>query len=357
MKLAKSFAAVTVLGLFLMACGGTTSGGVTLGKKIAFLLPEAQTARYESKDLPYFEARIQSLCSNCTVDYQNAHQDASTQLEQAVTELAGGASVLVLDPVDGAAAASIVATAKGRHVPVIAYDRLVLNSPNLDYYVSFDNAAVGPLQANGLITVLQGKTNPNVVMINGDPGDNVSAALKKGVLSILDGKVSVAKTYETPAWNPVTAQTEMADALTALQGKVDAVYAADDGTAAGVAAALKAANVKPLPPITGDGAELTAIQRILVGDQLMTVYRSIRTEAEAAAQLAYDLAYGVAVPFSMTGGKTLDNGSTQVPALLISPVAVTRQTIVSTVLADGFWTRSDICTAVYATACSAAGLI
>jgi D-xylose transport system substrate-binding protein len=114
--------------------------------------------------------------------------------------------------------------------------------------------------------------------------------------------------------------------------------------------------VKPLPPVVGAGADLKAVQRILAGQQYMTVYRAIKTEAESAAQLAYYLAYGVAVPASMTGGKTVDNMSAAIPALLVSPVAVTRQTVVSTVIADRFWTKAEVCTDEYAAACIAAGV-
>jgi D-xylose transport system substrate-binding protein len=354
--MAKLLPALLVAGLCLAACGGGDGVGVTLGKKVAFLLPDSQTARYESQDLPLFEAKLKSMCSDCTVDYRNAHQDAAAQLTEAQAALAAGADVLVLDPVDGAAAATIVARAGARHVPVIAYDRLVLNTRAVDYFVSFDDAAVGPLQAGGLLTALKGKTNPTVVMINGDPGDNIATALKLGAQNVLEGKVNIAKAYDTPSWSPDTAQTEMADALTALHDRVDAVYAADDATAGGAVAALIAAGVKPFPPITGDGARLIAVQRILAGLQYMTVYRSIKAEAESAAQLAYDLAYGVTVPSTTTGGKAVDNGAAMVPALLVSPVAVTRETIVSTVIADGFWTRADICTDQYMRACAAAGI-
>ena len=384
MKLTKSIPALMVMGLCLMACGASTSNGVTLGKKIAFLLPESQSARYESKDLPIFKAKILSICSDCTVDYQNAHQDAATQLKQAEAALAGGVNVLVLDPVDASAAAPIVAKARARHVPVIAYDRLVLNSPDVAYYVSFDDSAVGPLQANALLTALHGKTKPTVVMINGDPNSSLSMLLKQGVHSVLDTKVNIVKAYDTPSASADTAQTEMADALTALQGRVDAVYASDDQTAGGVVAALKAAAdtaarkaataspapstpaaspspkaaaARPLPPVTGSGAELPAIQRILTGEQYMTVYEPIRAEAESAAQLAYDLAYGITIPAPMTGGKTVNNSSADIPAVLVSPEAVTRQTIISTVIADGFWTRADICTPQYVEACTAAGLM
>ena len=357
MKMARLVPTLFVVALCVTACGGGAASGVTLGKKIAYLVPDSQTARYETEDVPIFEAKIKGMCSDCTVDAQNAHGDASTQLSQAEAALAGGANVLVLDPVDATTASAIAARAKARQVPVISYDRLVLNAPSVAYFVSFDNAATGPLQANKLLSALKAKTNPTVVMINGDPADSFARLLKIGAQSILSGKVTIAKAYDTPQAGPDTPQTEMADALTLLHNKVDAVYAADDAAAGGAIAALIAAGVKkPLPPVTGAGADLAAVQRILAGDQYMTVYRAIRAEAESAAQLAYDLAYGVAVPATMTNGKTVDNGSTSVPAVLVSPVAVTRETIISTVIADGFLTTADLCTDQFMAACAAAGI-
>jgi D-xylose transport system substrate-binding protein len=356
MKLAKMVPALAVVGMLLAACGGSSGPGVTLGKKVAFLLPDSQATRYESQDLPLFTAKLKSMCSDCTVDYRNAHLDATAQLSQAEAALAGGANVLVLDPVDGATASNIAARARARHVPVIAYDRLIFNSPALDYFVSFDDSGVAALQADGLLTALKGKANPTVVMINGDSEDGIAKALKLGAQTILGSKVNIAKAYDTPSSSPDSARTEMADALTSLHNNVDAVYAADDATAGGASAALTAAGVKPFPPITGDGAQLKAVQRILAGQQYMTVYRPVKAEAEMAAQLAYDLAYGVTVPSSMTNGSTVSNGSAAVPASLISPVAVTRQTIVSTVIADRFWTRAEVCVDQYASACVAAGI-
>ena len=355
--MARFVSALFVVALCATACGGGAASGVTLGKRIAFLLPDTQAARYESKDVPIFEAKIKGMCSDCTIDYRNAHGDATAQLAQAGAALAAGANVLVLDPVDATAASSIVSRAKARQVPVISYDRLVLNAPSVAYFVSFDDSAVGPLQANGLLGALKGKTNPTVVMINGDPGDNVAKLLKLSAQSILNGKVTIAKAYDTPQAGSDTAQTEMADALTALNNKVDAVYAVDDAAAAGAIAALVGAGVKkPLPPVTGAGADLAALQRILARDQYMTVYKAIRAEAESAAQLAYDLAYGVPVAAAMTDGKTVDNGSGGIPALLVSPVAVTRQTIISTVIADGFVTSAELCTDQFAKACAEVGI-
>jgi len=363
MNLRKFVPVLMLVGLALMACGGTNTPGTTAAKKIALLLPEATTARYDTKDMPYFKAKLQSLCGSCadSMIYSNAKQDSGTQLTQAQAAITQGASVLVLDPVDGKAAAAIVAAAKAANIPVISYDRLILGTPDLNYYLSFDNAAVGALQGNALLTALGTKTNATVVEINGDPADNNATLFKQGAHSVLDGKVNIKKEYSTPGWKPSNAQTEMAGALTALGNKVDGVLAANDGTAGGAIAAMKAAKVTPWPPVTGQDAELAAIQRILTGDQYMTVYKAIKAEAEAAATLAYDLAYGVAVPADMTNGKTVNNkGDGQVgadvPSVLLTPVAVTKANIEATVVKDGFWAATDICTSAYASACATAGI-
>ena len=134
------------------------------------------------------------------------------------------------------------------------------------------------------------------------------------------------------------------------------VYAANDGTAGGAIAAMKGAGVKPSSlPITGQDAELAAIQRILAGDQYMTVYKAIKPEAEAAAQLAYDLAQGKQPSGGLVNGKT-DNGQGQIPSVLLTPIAVTKDNVNDTIVKDGFWKASQICTGQYAAACKDAGI-
>jgi D-xylose transport system substrate-binding protein len=340
-----------------------TSAPSAAGGKIAILLPETKTARYESQDLPNFKAKLQALGYDLNnLIYSNANQDAAAQQSQAEAALTNGAKVLVLDPVDSAAAAKIADEAKAKGVPVIAYDRLIKGTSNVDYYISFDNPTVGKLQAQSLVDALTklGKTNPSIVMINGSPTDNNATLFKQGAHSVFDplvaaGKLTIAKEYDTPDWSPDQAQNEMQQALTALGNKVDGVYAANDGTGGGAIAAMKAAGLNPLPPVTGQDAELAAIQRILVGEQYMTVYKAIKPEAEAAATLAYDLLTGATVPSDMVNGKT-NNGNIDVPSILLTPVAVTKDNVKTTVIADGFWKVSDVCTADYAQACSAAGL-
>ena len=359
----RRFRIVTILlagALLTLACGGSTNSGTSSGgttaAKIALLLPESKTARYESKDRPLFTAKLMSLCANCSILYSNANQDAAQQQSQAEAALTNGAKVLVLDAVDGAAAAAIAVKAKAAKVPVISYDRLITGTDAVSYYVSFDNAKVGQLQGNALLTALGTKTNPNVVFINGSPTDNNATLFKQGAHSVLDGKITLVAEYDTPDWSPDKAQVEMTQALTkAGSTKIDGVLAANDGTGGASIAAMKAAGIKPLPPVTGQDAELAAIQRIVAGDQYMTVYKAIKAEAEAAASLAFTLSQGKTPDSSTVNGKT-NNKSIDVPSVLLVPVAVTKANIASTVIADGFWTKTDICTADFAAACTAAGI-
>jgi D-xylose transport system substrate-binding protein len=326
-------------------------------KKIALLLPESKTARYESKDRPFFEAKVKALCPDCQILASNANQDAAQQQAQAEAALTNGAKVLVLDAVDSASAAAIATKAKAQKVPVIAYDRLIPGTDAIDYYVSFDNEAVGKLQGEALLKALGGKSDARVVMINGAPTDNNGILFKKGAHSVLDGKVKVLKEYDTPDWSPDKAQDEMTQALTAINNQVDGVYAANDGTAGGAIAAMKAAGLKPLPPITGQDAELAAVQRIVIGEQHMTVYKAIKPQAEAAAVIAYHLVAGKPVPPEVTGGKVVNNGKKDVPSVLLIPISVTKENLKATVIADGFWTKEQVCAAQYADGCKALGML
>ncbi|MBN1207641.1 MAG: sugar ABC transporter substrate-binding protein [Myxococcaceae bacterium] len=326
------------------------------GAKIALLLPESKTARYESHDRPHFERKVKELCPDCEVIYSNADQDAAKQQSQAEAALTNGAQVMVLDPVDSASAAAVVARARQSKVPVISYDRLITGA-DVDYYISFDNEKVGKLQAQALVDKLKadGKGSGTLVMINGSPTDNNAKLFKSGAHSVIDGSgLKVGAEYDTPDWSPDKAQQQMEQALTSLgKDQIVGVYAANDGTAGGAIAAMKAAGVKPLPPVTGQDAELAGIQRILAGEQYMTIYKAIKPEAEVAAELAVALARGQAAPAGKVNAK-VNNGKVDVPSILLAPVAVTKDNVKSTVIADGFWKAEEICAGSYKDACAAA---
>jgi D-xylose transport system substrate-binding protein len=347
-------------GILLAACGGGGGGGGGgEGGTIALLLPESKTTRYEAQDRPHFEQKVKQLCPDCSVFYANADQDADTQQDQAEAALTKGADVLVLDPVDATSATSIVAQANEQDVPVISYDRLIPNA-DIDYYISFDNVRVGRLQAQSLVNKLDSEQEGDgtIVMINGAPTDTNAAQFKKGANSVFDlSGLNIGKEYDTPDWSPDEAQTEMEQAITALgpKGFVGA-YVANDGMAGGVFAAMKGAGIDPSTrPTTGQDADLAAIQRILVGEQYMTVYKAIKREAQDAAEIAVALARGKDVPSGLVN-RSVDNEKRRVPSVILTPVAVTRDNVKSTVVKDRFWTPSQICTARFAGACRAVGI-
>jgi D-xylose transport system substrate-binding protein len=351
-------AAALVATTLISGCGGGSTAGDSGGKDaptIALFLPESKTTRYEAFDRPLFEAKVKALCADCKLLYSNADQDAAKQQQQVEAALAQGADVLVLDAVDASAVASLVNQAKQKKIPVIAYDRLI-SAISYEYYVSFNNVRVGEMQGQALLdamtkagTVDKGK----VVMINGAPTDPSSADYKTGAHKVLDGKVQIGREFDTPDWSPDKAQQEMEQAITALgRDNIVGVLSANDGMASGAIAAMKRAGFPTIPPITGQDAELAAVQRILTGEQYMTIYLDIRAEAEKAAELAVAAAKGdkTAAP------TTVNNGTAAIPSFLLDPIAVTADKVKDTIVKDGFYKASDICTGEVAAACAKAGI-
>jgi D-xylose transport system substrate-binding protein len=331
---------------------GGGSGAAGAGGSVALLLPESQTTRYESADRPFFEAKFKQLCPNVDIVYSNANQVAADQQQQAEAAIARGVKVLVLDPVDGDAAGAIVKSAKAKNIPVISYDRLIKGGANPDYYVSFDNERVGKLQAQALLEKLTsgGNAKPKITMINGSPTDNNATLFKNGAHSVLDGKVDIVKEDAAANWKPEEAQQLMEQFIAAV-GKdgFDGAYCANDGTAGGAIAAMKAAGIDPKTrPITGQDAEVAAVQRILSGEQFMTVYKAIQPEAEKTAELACGLFKGEKPP----ADSKVNNGTIDVPSVLLTPIAVTAtgggttKSVAETIVKDKFYgpdTVAKIC--------------
>ena len=189
-------------------CGGGGGGG---GPKVALLLPESKTSRYEAHDRPEFEEKVEEICEDCEIIYSNANQSTSEQQSQGEAAITQGANVLVLDAVDATAVGSVVKKAQEENIPVISYDRLVLGAP-VDYYVSFDNERVGELQAETLLKKLKEEGSPTgpIVMINGSPTDPNAAQFKAGAKKVFEKEgTNIAKEYDTPEWSPDQAQNEM----------------------------------------------------------------------------------------------------------------------------------------------------
>jgi D-xylose transport system substrate-binding protein len=336
------------------ASGG---GGSEKSGKIALLLPETKTTRYEEQDRPRFEAKVKELCPKCEILYSNANQDASRQQQQAEAAITNGANVIVLDAVDADAAQATVNRAKQSNIPVIAYDRLISKAP-ISYYVSFDNVKVGKIQAQALLDKLGSADGKQIVMLNGSPTDPSSGDYKKGAHEVLDSSgVKIAKEYDTPDWSPDKAQQETEQAITAIgKDKIAGVYSANDGMIGGAIAAMKSAGMDPKTiATTGQDSEIAAIQRILVDEQYMTIYLAIKKQAESAAQLAVDMIQGKTPDSSLVNAK-VNNGAADIPSVMLDPTPVTKDNIKDTIIADNFHSASDICTGDFASACADAGI-
>ncbi|ELS58861.1 substrate-binding domain-containing protein [Streptomyces viridochromogenes] len=341
----------------LAACGqdsGSDSAGGSR-PKIGVLLPDSTTARWETRDRPQLDREIKELCAECTVEHANAKSEVAIQRAQMDSMIAEGVDAILLVAVDARSMRPSVVQADQAGIPVIAYDRLA-EGP-ISGYASFDGEEVGRLQGNALLKAMGDKASGGrIVMMNGDPTDPNAVSFKEGALSVLDGKVEISKAYDTRQWRTEAAHMNMSGAISALGAdNIDGVYAANDGLAAGSISALKANKVDPLPPVTGQDAELSALRRIVAGEQVMTVYKPFGPEASAGAALAVAAARGESFDRIATDEVTTSAGET-VPAVLLSPVSVTVDTIEDTLVEDGVYTVPQICTPQLHAACARAGL-
>ena len=335
------------------AATGSTAAASGTGT-IGLLLPENQTTRYEKFDKPLIEQKIKELAPNATVQYANAAGSPATQAQQVTTMINAGVKVLILDAQDATAIKSSVTAAVAKGIKVVAYDRLAEGA--VSGYVSFDNVAVGTLQGQGLLDALGSKATPSakIVEIDGDSADPNAADFKSGFQAAVKGKVTIA--YDASGlWKADVAAQKASAAINQVGAKnIAGFYSANDGMAAGIVTSMKNAGISNLP-IGGQDAQLDAIQRIIAGTQSYTVYKAYKPEADAAATLAVDLLNGTSISSVATTTKTSGSGDS-VPSDLLTPQLVTKANVESTVVKDGLWSASDICTSAYKAACTAAGI-
>ena len=331
--------------------GTTGGGGITVGV--------SWNNYNEERWAKWDEPAIQDALQAGGAEYIST--DAGSSAEQQLTDvenlISQGADALIILAQDGEAILPAVQSALDQGIPVIAYDRLISKAP-ISYYVSFDNVKVGKIQAQALLDKLGSPDGKQIVMLNGSPTDPSSGDYKKGAHEVLDSSgVKIAKEYDTPDWSPDKAQQETEQAITAVgKDKIAGVYSANDGMVGGAIAAMKSAGMDPKTiATTGQDSEIAAIQRILVDEQYMTIYLAIKKQAESAAELAVDLVKGTQPPASLVNNK-VNNGSGDVPTVLLDPTAVTKDNIKDTIIADGFHPASEICTGEFASACTEAGI-
>ncbi|MEU4115543.1 substrate-binding domain-containing protein [Kitasatospora sp. NPDC028055] len=352
-------AALTLALSMTAACGKaggdkkdpTTPGDTT---SIGLLLPEnASSVRYESFDRPFIEAKVKSLCASCKVLYNNAEGSAAKQKQQFDTLLTQGVKVIILDAYNAKSTQGWVQEAAAKGVKVLAYDRLATGP--VSAYVSFDNEKVGELQGQALLDALGPKApDANIVMINGDEADPNAAQFKTGAHKALDGKIKKVVYEQSGQWDPTVAGQKIAAAVTELgKNGFQAVYSANDGMAGAIITQLHGSGINV--PVGGQDAGLDAIQRVINGDQAYTIYKAYKPLADNAAELAVDLLQGKD-PTTVTTSHIDSTTDKNIPAKLLDAKIVTKTNIAQTVIADGLYKTTDICTPDYATACTTTGL-
>jgi len=330
----------------------TFAAGTASAQVVGFLMPDQASTRYEERDYPGFRDAMADLCPDCEVVYQNANADAQLQQQQFNSLIAQGAPVIVLDPVDSSAAASLVNQARAQGVQVIAYDRPIPDIP-ADFYVSFDNQGIGRSIAKSLVDHLEATGVPEgagVLQVNGSPTDAAAGLIRDGIDEALDGSIyATLAEFDTPQWAPPEAQRWVAGQIQRFGDEIMGVVAANDGTAGGAIAAFNAAGVDPIPPVTGNDATIAALQRVIAGTQYNTISKPSEIVAEAAAEVAAILLDG-GTPESTT---TLYD----TPSQLFVPEVVTRENIVEIIFEGGVNTPEEICTGEFVAGCRDLGII
>lgn len=341
-------ATISVVPLLLSNAANAQDAGT-----VAFLMPDQGSTRYEERDYPGFKAEMQKLCESCQVIYQNADGDISKQQQQFNSVISQGASVVVLDPVDSAAAASLVQLAQSQGVKVIAYDRPIPDA-KADFYVSFDNKGIGKAIAASLVEHLKKQNvsteNGGVLQINGSPTDAAAGLIRDGAHEgLADSGYKTLAEYDTPNWLPSNAQQWAAGQVTRFPHQIVGVVAANDGTAGGAIAAFKAAGLDPVPPVTGNDATIAALQLIISGDQYNTISKPSEIVAAAAAGIAVKLLKGETPEATHKLYET--------PSQLFVPAVVTAENIKAEIFDKGINKPEEVCTGEYVEGCRKLGII
>jgi D-xylose transport system substrate-binding protein len=324
--------ALVIASLFsLMSCQQTNK------VKIGFMLPTYDVARY-AKDRDYFTAKVKELGGEVLV--ANAENDDKKQLDQAQALIQQGVNVIVIIAINQNTAAAIVREAHNNGVKVIAYERMIQNC-DLDCYITFDNKLVGKTMAEYALKLMP---EGNFVLLGGDKTDKNAILLKEGqneamASYVKSGKVKVIYDVFIEDWSTENAKFAMQEVLRLNIDKPNVIISSNDGMAEGAINALTECGLAGSVVVTGQDAELSACKRILAGTQAMTVYKPLKKQGEMAAVVATKLAKGEQI--SEVTNKVY-NGRSDVPSILLAPIAVDKSNMQSTVIADGFYKESEL---------------
>ncbi|MFC6015985.1 multiple monosaccharide ABC transporter substrate-binding protein [Plantactinospora solaniradicis] len=369
-RLAAAAGAIT-LAAALTACGSSTktvdeegSSGDSAGALVGVTMPTKSSERW-IHDGNNVKAGLEKL--GYQVDLQYAENDIPSQVNQIENQITKGAKVLIIASIDGTAITTQLQNAADNKIPVIAYDRLIRNSPNVDYYATFDNFKVGVQQATSLLVGLKLKKDDgtdgdakgpfNIELFAGSPDDNNATFFFNGAMSVLQPYIdkgtlvvkSGQKDFKTVAilrWEAGTAQRRMEDLLTKTYGgaKVDGVLSPYDGLSIGILSALKSNGYgtagQPYPVVTGQDAEVASVKSIIAGEQYSTIYKDTRQLAEVAVKMADAVLKG-GKP-EVNNEKDYENGNKVVPSFLLQPVIVNKANYKSLLIDTGYYKEDQL---------------
>ncbi|MGX7828438.1 multiple monosaccharide ABC transporter substrate-binding protein [Actinokineospora sp. 24-640] len=362
-------AALFAAGLVLAGCGSSVKTAdeapqSTEGALVGVTMPTRSSQRW-IHDGDNIKAALEE--KGYKVDLQYAENDIPTQANQIENQITKGARVLIVASIDGTAITSQLQQAADAKIPVISYDRLIRNSPNVDYYATFDNFKVGVEQANSLLTGLklrnadggegEAKGPFNIELFGGSPDDNNATFFFNGAMSVLQPYVdkgtlvikSGQKDFATVAtlrWDPATAQRRMEDVLTSTyQGsRVDGVLSPYDGLSIGILSALKSSgygsSAQPHPVVTGQDAEVASVKSIIAGEQYSTIHKDTRELAKVAVAMADAVLKGTKP--EVNNEKDYDNGVKVVSSFLLQPVTVDKANYKQVLVDSGYYTAEQL---------------
>ncbi|WP_033341866.1 multiple monosaccharide ABC transporter substrate-binding protein [Catenuloplanes japonicus] len=373
MKLARLAAAAIGMSVVMAAsaCGSaekasdTAGGGSAEGALVGVTMPTKVSERWVA-DGNNVKAALEKL--GYKVDLQYAENDIPTQANQIDNQITQGAKLLIIASIDGKALTSQLENAKANNIPVISYDRLIRESPNVDYYATFDNEKVGVQQATSLLVGLGlkkadgtdgDKTGPfNIELFAGSPDDNNATFFFNGAMKTLQpfidsGKLVVKSgqkdfnTVATLRWDPATAQARMENIITTTytgSNKIAGVLSPYDGISIGILSALKSNGygtpTQPWPIVTGQDAEVASVKSIINNEQYATIYKDTRQLADVTVKMADAVLKGGKPEVNNT--TDYDNGKKVVPSYLLEPVIVYKDNYKATLIDSGYYTEDAL---------------
>ena len=319
----------------LMMLGAGQASADPKNPKIGFSIDDLRLERW-ARDRDYFVAAATQLGAKVFV--QSADASEQKQIAQIENLISRGVDVIVIVPYNATVLNNAVKEAKKANIKVLSYDRLILNA-DIDAYISFDNKAVGEMQARAVVEL---KPKGNYYLLGGAPTDNNAKVLREGQMAVLQplvdkGDIKIVGKQWVKDWNPAEAMAIVENALTANNNKIDAIVASNDATAGGAIQALSSQKLGGKVPVSGQDADIAAVRRVLAGTQAMTVYKPLKLIASEAAKLSVQLVRNEKPAYNAQ----YDNGFKKVSTLLLKPTPLTKANI-DILVKDGFYTSAQI---------------